>query len=525
MIAAAIGVGGAIGAAVTVAPLAWSTLSWADQHAAEGRLLSGTVVGGVDVGGLRADAARAAVTEAIEAELADTVTFTHDDDRWATRASRLVADIDAAGAVDRALDEGEAASLVTLARARWGDPGEAIAVDVTVEPDPEAVAAVVADIADDVDQDARDATIAWGGDGVELVEHRRGTKVDRDAAADALTAAVAAANTEDLDLPVDTEPVAVTTDEVAPLVDAVATTAHRTLERTVTLTAADQEWQVTAGELDAVPDTAAVLHKLRQSGDATADADDDPTAVADDDPTAVQATGDASTSAAPDTREIDTAPLEISDEALAGFVDEVAAEVDRGVENAHLHYDDGWVEIAEARSGRELDRDAALDRIDAALRGDADTVDLPVESTEPTRTADAFHDVLLVRRGERKLYHYEDGEIARSWSVAVGGGGSPTPTGLFRVGAKRHSPTWHNPDPDGWGEDMPEKIEPGRNNPLGLRALNWNRNGYDTLIRFHGTANVSSIGTPASQGCVRLTNSDVLELYDLVPSGTPIVSV
>lgn len=524
MIAAAVGVGGALGAAITVAPLAWSTVSWADHHTTDGRLLPSTVVGGVDVGGARPDAARAAVVEAVEAELADPVTFTHDDERWATRALELVADIDAAGAVDRAMEEAETASLLTLARARWGESGNAINVPVAVEPDAEAVAVTVADIADDVDQAARDATIAWGGDSAELVEHRIGKTVDRDAAADALTAAVATADTADLELPVDTEGVEVTTDEVAPLVDAVATTAHRTLERAVTLTAADQEWQVTAGELDAVPDTAAVLSELRRSGAETAtDTGDAPTADAD--ATAVQATGDASASDASDTRGVDTAPLEISDEALAGFVDEVAAEVDRGVQNAHLHYDDGWVEIAEARTGRELDRDAARERIDAALRGDADTVDLPVESTEPTRTADAFHDVLLVRRGERKLYHYVDGEIARSWPVAVGGGGSPTPTGLFHVGAKRHSPTWRNPDPDGWGEDMPETIEPGRNNPLGLRALNWNRNGYDTLIRFHGTANVSSIGTPASQGCVRLTNSDVVELYDLVPSGTPIVSV
>lgn len=517
MIAAAVGVGGALGAAVTVAPLAWSTVSWADQHASDGRLLPGTVVGGVDVGGVRPDAARAAVVEAVEAELADPVTFTHDDDRWATRASQLVADIDAAGAIDRAMQEAETASLLTLARARWGDPGNAISVAVAVEPDAEAVAATVADVADDVDQDARDATIAWGGDRAELVEHRIGKTVDRDAAADALTAAVATADTEDLELPVDTEPVEVTTDEVAPLVDAVATTADRTLQRTVTLTAADQEWQVTAGDLDAVPDTAAVLSELRQSGeDTAADAGD---------AAAVQATGDASTSTGAETSPIDAAPLEIPGETLGDFVDEVAAEVDQDVENAHLHYDDGWVEIAEARDGRELDRDVARDRIEAALRGDADAVDLPVESTEPTRTAEAFHDVLLVRRGERKLYHYVDGEIARSWPVAVGGGGSPTPTGLFSVGAKRHSPTWHNPDPDGWGEDMPEMIEPGRNNPLGLRALNWNRDGYDTLIRFHGTANVSSIGTPASQGCVRLTNSDVVELFDLVPSGTPIVSV
>jgi lipoprotein-anchoring transpeptidase ErfK/SrfK len=61
---------------------------------------------------------------------------------------------------------------------------------------------------------------------------------------------------------------------------------------------------------------------------------------------------------------------------------------------------------------------------------------------------------------------------------------------------------------------------------LGVRALNWNRpGGGDTLIRFHGTPNEASIGTASSNGCVRMFNADVIELYDLVPSGVTILSV
>ena len=71
---------------------------------------------------------------------------------------------------------------------------------------------------------------------------------------------------------------------------------------------------------------------------------------------------------------------------------------------------------------------------------------------------------------------------------------------------------------------MPEKIGPGPDNPLGLRALNWMQDGWDTLIRVHGTANVSSIGNAASHGCVRMTNPDVIELFDLVDTGTVILS-
>jgi hypothetical protein len=94
------------------------------------------------------------------------------------------------------------------------------------------------------------------------------------------------------------------------------------------------------------------------------------------------------------------------------------------------------------------------------------------------------------------------------------------------VGAKRFEPTWSNPALDRWGRDMPARIGPGPDNPLGVRALNWNRpGGGDTLIRFHGTPNEASIGTASSNGCVRMFNADVTELYDLVPSGVTILSV
>ena len=116
--------------------------------------------------------------------------------------------------------------------------------------------------------------------------------------------------------------------------------------------------------------------------------------------------------------------------------------------------------------------------------------------------------------------------MVRTWPVAVGTGGSPTPTGTFTVGAKRFEPTWVNPARDRWGADLPARIGPGPDNPLGLRALNWNRvGGGDTLIRFHGTPNEDSIGEAASNGCVRMFNDDVIELYDLVPSGAMIISI
>ena len=49
-----------------------------------------------------------------------------------------------------------------------------------------------------------------------------------------------------------------------------------------------------------------------------------------------------------------------------------------------------------------------------------------------------------------------------------------------------------------------------------------NSNTYERYIYIHGTNDEQSIGRPASHGCVRLRNQDVIELYDLVPEGTPV---
>jgi len=64
---------------------------------------------------------------------------------------------------------------------------------------------------------------------------------------------------------------------------------------------------------------------------------------------------------------------------------------------------------------------------------------------------------------------------------------------------------------------------PGLNNPLGARALYIFQNGRDTLYRVHGTPDWQSVGKATSSGCVRMLNQDVIDLFDRVPAGTPIV--
>jgi len=68
-------------------------------------------------------------------------------------------------------------------------------------------------------------------------------------------------------------------------------------------------------------------------------------------------------------------------------------------------------------------------------------------------------------------------------------------------------------------------MPPGLDNPLGARALYLFQNGEDTLYRLHGSPEWWSIGKSVSSGCVRLMNQDIIDLYDRVPSQTPVLVV
>jgi lipoprotein-anchoring transpeptidase ErfK/SrfK len=58
---------------------------------------------------------------------------------------------------------------------------------------------------------------------------------------------------------------------------------------------------------------------------------------------------------------------------------------------------------------------------------------------------------------------------------------------------------------------------------LGARALYLYHNGRDTYYRIHGTIEPWTIGRAVSNGCIRMTNDNVIELYERVGIGTTVV--
>src|SRR5262245_36561196 len=135
---------------------------------------------------------------------------------------------------------------------------------------------------------------------------------------------------------------------------------------------------------------------------------------------------------------------------------------------------------------------------------------------------------IVVNVSERFLYAVEDGGWATRFGVAVGEKGL-TFKGKAKVGRKEEWPSW-TPTAD-MMERKPRLLQyaggvpGGPQNPLGARALYLYQGGRDTMFRIHGTNEPWLIGTEVSNGCIRLTNDDIIELYDRSPLGTPVLVI
>lgn len=129
---------------------------------------------------------------------------------------------------------------------------------------------------------------------------------------------------------------------------------------------------------------------------------------------------------------------------------------------------------------------------------------------------------ILISQSERRLYLILDGRTAVSYPVAVAKRGMEW-AGPARVAAKYVEPAWS--PPESVKRDHPElpDVIPGGSphNPMGARAITLDR----SEIAIHGTTRAmrGSVGTAASYGCIRMLNEDVIDLYDRVSVGAPVM--
>lgn len=121
---------------------------------------------------------------------------------------------------------------------------------------------------------------------------------------------------------------------------------------------------------------------------------------------------------------------------------------------------------------------------------------------------------IVIVNNERHLYYLLGNGRAMRYRVAVGTR-KELWVGRTFVSAKRKNPPW---TPVDGGPTVRGGIA---SNPLGRRALylDW------SLLRIHGTPSRGSIGRAASNGCIRMLNEDVIDLYERVHIGAPVIAI
>lgn len=148
---------------------------------------------------------------------------------------------------------------------------------------------------------------------------------------------------------------------------------------------------------------------------------------------------------------------------------------------------------------------------------------VPAPHPEPTPEKKEVY--LLLKLDERRLY-VVDNEVRQppqGYPVAIGQPHWPTPTGHFQV-----NELVENPDFLAFDFNHPEnahnkgRVPPGPNNPLGLRWIGF-AFAHGWQVGFHGTAKTSVLGQAVSHGCVRMSNTDIVEVYKHVKLGTAVV--
>ena len=129
---------------------------------------------------------------------------------------------------------------------------------------------------------------------------------------------------------------------------------------------------------------------------------------------------------------------------------------------------------------------------------------------------------IVVDSDNHYLYYVQPGGKAIRYGITVGEEAMAW-SGIAKVGSKTEWPPWHPTPSEISRLGVPKFVAPGPDNPMGSRALYLYSGGKDTLFRIHGTNQPEYIGASISSGCIRMTNEDVIDLYDRVGLNTVVV--
>lgn len=144
-----------------------------------------------------------------------------------------------------------------------------------------------------------------------------------------------------------------------------------------------------------------------------------------------------------------------------------------------------------------------------------------VQSNRPTVSLNGYSPgTVVIRTNERRLYYVVGNGRAVRYTVGVGRPNKQW-TGQSMINGKYIKPAWSPPEEIRRDNPrLPNVIPSGAtNNPMGAAALTLSGGEY----AIHGTNRPGSVGGFVSYGCFRMHNSDILDLFDRVAVGTPVV--
>jgi L,D-transpeptidase ErfK/SrfK len=162
--------------------------------------------------------------------------------------------------------------------------------------------------------------------------------------------------------------------------------------------------------------------------------------------------------------------------------------------------------------------------VDMWVPGSGRQVVVPTQFILP----DAPHVGIVVNIAEMRLYYFPPSshggkQIVYTYPIGIGRVNWKTPSGVTTVVRKVINPVWRPPadileEHREDGDPLPPEIRPGPDDPMGTRALYLGWPEY----AIHGTNKPVGVGMRVSHGCMHLYPEDILQLYDLVPVGTPV---
>src|SRR5438876_10150810 len=130
---------------------------------------------------------------------------------------------------------------------------------------------------------------------------------------------------------------------------------------------------------------------------------------------------------------------------------------------------------------------------------------------------------IVIDSDARYLYYVLPDNKAIRYGVTVGEEALSW-YGIAKVGRKEEWPSW-TPTAEIKRRlgNVPDHVDGGPHNPMGARGIYLYQGSKDTLFRIHGTNQPELIGQAISSGCIRMTNEDVIDLYNRVKTGAIVV--